>query len=123
MNDIELVKSSEGAYDWNFNGVDSVNVEGPRRYRSAVIHAIMLREEELSQSVYTEKGSTLHSLLKAKNCESINNYIRECIIGACTTIDGVSNASCTITREDNRIRISDIKLVLDDGREVNVGAI
>ena len=123
MNDIDLVRTDNGTYDWHFDGVDVVEVGGTRRLRSAVIHDILLREDELSQSVYADKGCALYSLVKAKNSESINNYIRECIIGACTTISGVANASCTIIREDNKIRITDIRLMLEDGREVDIGAI
>ena len=119
--DIELVKN-DGCFDWKFTGTDVSVVSGVQRLRSAVVHAIMLREGELDIDVYRDDGSLVYEYTRAKNNSQNREYVKEAIISACKTIGGVTDATVELTTDGNHVWIEKLVL-LYQGTEVDLSGI
>lgn len=120
--DIELVKSNNGCFDWNFTGTDISVVTGVQRLRSAVVHSIQCRKGELDLEVYSNSGSLVFEYVRSKNTTQNMEYIRESIISSCREIRGVDDARVELHRNNSGINIDRVVL-LYNGVEVDLGGI
>lgn len=120
IKDIQLVESKYGKYDWSFNGVDVDTVIGNERIINAVKHSILLKYGELRQKLYQNKGSQLHYYIPCTNNDNNIEFIQEEIKVNCTSIDGISDAIVSVEAETLGIKIKELIVTRDDGREVVV---
>jgi hypothetical protein len=123
MKDILLTNSGDGTYDWNFTDNDLEIVNGVTGLRNQVIHAVLLKRDELDAGIYREKGSFLEDYVKMKNSERNKELLRNCLEAAVNEIDGVYASKITVDIVDGQLLVADVTLIRDDGREVNIGAI
>jgi molybdopterin-binding protein len=123
MKDILLTNSGDGTYDWNFTDNDLEIVNGVTGLRNQVIHAVLLKRDELDAGIYREKGSFLEDYVKMKNSERNKELLRNSLEATVNEIDGVYASNISIDIVDGQLLVADVTLIRDDGREVNIGAI
>lgn len=123
MKDIMLTNTGDGTYDWTFTDNDLEIVNGVTGLRNQVIHAVLLKRDELSSSIYKDKGSSLEDYVKMKNSERNKELLRNSLEATVNEIDGVYASNITIDIVDGQLLVADVTLIRDDGREVNIGAI
>jgi len=123
MKDIMLTNTGSGTYDWTFTDNDVDVVNGVTGLRNQVIHALLLRRDELRASVYEGKGSFLDDYVKMKNSEQNKELVRNSLEAAVNEIDGVYASNISIDIVDGQLLVADVTLIRDDGREVSLGAI
>jgi molybdopterin-binding protein len=123
MKDILLTNSGDGTYDWNFTDNDLEIVNGVTGLRNQVIHAVLLKRDELDAGIYREKGSFLEDYVKMKNSERNKELLRNSLEATVNEIDGVYASNITVDIVDGQLLVADVTLIRDDGREVNIGAI
>ena len=123
MKDITLTNTGNGTYDWTFNDNDLEVVNGVLDLRNQVIHALLLKRDELRASVYEGKGSFLEDYVKMKNSEKNKELVKNSLEATVNEIDGVYASNITIDIVDGQLLVADVTLIRDDGREVNIGAI
>jgi molybdopterin-binding protein len=123
MKDILLTNSGDGTYDWNFTDNDLEIVNGVTGLRNQVIHAVLLKRDELDAGIYREKGSFLEDYVKMKNSERNKELLRNSLEATVNEIDGVYASKITVDIVDGQLLVADVTLIRDDGREVNIGAI
>ena len=123
MNDIELKRNlNSNTFDWRFVMGDVSVVNGVQALRNSVIHAVMLKYDELEQELYKNKGSRVHEFIRAKPSKTILDYMAEAIKAAVKELPGVYDATVTIQTDSVSKAISDITIIKDDGSEVIIGA-
>ena len=122
IKDIKLTKSKDGKYDWTFQDGDVKTVIGEQRLINATKHAILLKRYELLQDLYKHKGCDVHNFIKTSGTPNAVKLCEESIILACKEIDGVKDATTTVSL-DNGIGIQELTLIKDNGEEVTVHAI
>ena len=123
MKDINLTNTGNGTYDWTFKDNDLEVVNGVLDLRNQVIHALLLKRDELRASVYEGKGSFLEDYVKMKNSEKNKELVKNSLEATVNEIDGVYASNITIDIQDGQLLIANVTLIRDDGREVNIGAI
>ena len=123
MKDINLTNTGNGTYDWTFKDNDLEVVNGVLDLRNQVIHALLLKRDELRVSVYEGKGSFLEDYVKMKNSEKNKELVKNSLEATVNEIDGVYASNITIDIVDGQLLVADVTLIRDDGREVNIGAI
>lgn len=123
MKDITLTNTGDGTYDWTFMDNDLEVVNGVTGLRNQVIHAVLLRRDELDAGIYTGKGSFLEDYVKMKNSEKNKELVKNSLEATINEIDGVYASNITIDIVDGQLLIADVILIRDDGREVDIGAI
>ena len=123
MKDITLTNTGNGTYDWTFTDNDLEVVNGVTGLRNQVIHAVLLRRDELNAGIYREKGSFLDDYVKMKNSEKNKELVKNSLEATINEIDGVYASNITIDIQDGQLLIANVTLIRDDGREVNIGGI
>ena len=123
MKDITLTNTGNGTYDWTFKDNDLEVVNGVTGLRNQVIHAVLLRRDELNAGIYKEKGSFLDDYVKMKNSEKNKELVKNSLEATINEIDGVYASNITIDIQDGQLLIANVTLIRDDGREVNIGGI
>ena len=123
MKDIMLTNTGDGTYDWTFKDNDLEVVNGVLDLRNQVIHALLLKRDELRASVYEGKGSFLEDYVKMKNSEKNKELVKNSLEATVNEIDGVYASNITIDIVDGQLLVADVTLIRDDGREVDIGAI
>jgi molybdopterin-binding protein len=123
MKDILLTNSGDGTYDWTFADNDLEIVNGVTGLRNQVIHAVLLKRDELDAGIYEGKGSFLEDYVKMKNSERNKELLRNSLEATVNEIDGVYASNISIDIVDGQLLVADVTLIRDDGREVNIGAI
>lgn len=123
MKDITLTNTGNGTYDWTFKDNDLEVVNGVLDLRNQVIHALLLKRDELRASVYEGKGSFLEDYVKMKNSEKNKELVKNSLEATINEIDGVYASNITIDIVDGQLLVADVTLIRDDGREVDIGAI
>lgn len=123
MKDIALTSNGDGTYDWTFKNNDLEVVNGVLDLRNQVIHAVLLRRDELDAGIYTGKGSVLEDYVKMKDSEKNKELLKNSLEATINEIDGVYASNITVDVVDGQLLVADVTLIRDDGREVNIGAI
>ena len=123
MKDIALTSNGDGTYDWTFKNNDLEVVNGVLDLRNQVIHAVLLRRDELDAGIYTGKGSVLEDYVKMKDSEKNKELLKNSLEATVNEIDGVYASNITVDVVDGQLLVADVTLIRDDGREVNIGAI
>ena len=123
MKDITLTNTGNGTYDWTFKDNDLEVVNGVTGLRNQVIHAVLLRRDELNAGIYKEKGSFLEDYVKMKNSEKNKELVKNSLEATINEISGVYASNITIDIVDGQLLIANVTLIRDDGREVNIGGI
>lgn len=123
MKDITLTSNGDGTYDWTFTDNDLEVVNGVTGLRNQVIHAVLLRRDELNAGIYKEKGSFLEDYVKMKNSEKNKELVKNSLEATINEISGVYASNITIDIVDGQLLIANVTLIRDDGREVNIGGI
>lgn len=123
MKDINLTNTGDGTYDWTFTDNDLEVVNGVTGLRNQVIHAVLLRRDELNAGIYKEKGSFLEDYVKMKNSEKNKELVKNSLEATINEISGVYASNITIDIVDGQLLIANVTLIRDDGREVNIGGI
>lgn len=123
MKDINLTNTGNGTYDWTFKDNDLEVVNGVLDLRNQVIHALLLKRDELRASVYEGKGSFLEDYVKMKNSEKNKELVKNSLEATVNEIDGVYASNITVDVVDGQLLVADVTLIMDDGREVDIGAI
>lgn len=123
MKDINLTNTGNGTYDWTFKDNDLEVVNGVLDLRNQVIHALLLKRDELRASVYEGKGSFLEDYVKMKNSEKNKELVKNSLEATVNEIDGVYASNITVDVVDGQLLVADVTLIRDDGREVDIGAI
>ena len=123
MKDITLTNTGSGTYDWTFKDNDLEVVNGVLDLRNQVIHALLLKRDELRASVYEGKGSFLEDYVKMKNSEKNKELVKNSLEATVNEIDGVYASNITIDIQDGQLLIANVTLIREDGREVDIGAI
>lgn len=123
MKDIKLTNTGNGTYDWTFKDNDLEVVNGVLDLRNQVIHALLLKRDELRASVYEGKGSFLEDYVKMKNSEKNKELVKNSLEATVNEIDGVYASNITVDVVDGQLLVADVTLIRDDGREVDIGAI
>ena len=123
MKDIALTSNGDGTYDWTFKNNDLEVVNGVLDLRNQVIHAVLLRRDELDAGIYTGKGSVLEDYVKMKNSEKNKELLKNSLEATVNEISGVYASNITVDVVDGQLLVADVVLVRDDGREVDIGAI
>lgn len=123
MKDIALTSNGDGTYDWTFKDNDLEVVNGVTGLRNQVIHAVLLRRDELNAGIYKEKGSFLEDYVKMKNSEKNKELVKNSLEATINEISGVYASNITIDIVDGQLLIANVTLIRDDGREVNIGGI
>lgn len=96
MNDIQLRKTEEETYDWAFNDDDLVSASVYERTRNMVVHALMLRRNELQDlPFYEDKGSEVYSFVKAENNDEYQLLLEEEVRLTCNALEGVESTEVT----------------------------
>lgn len=123
MKDIALTSNGDGTYDWTFKDNNLEVVNGVTGLRNQVIHAVLLRRDELNAGIYKEKGSFLDDYVKMKNSEKNKELVKNSLEATINEISGVYASNITIDIVDGQLLIANVTLIRDDGREVNIGGI
>ena len=123
MKDIKLTNTGDGTYDWTFKDNDLEVVNGVTGIRNQVIHAVLLRRDELDAGIYDGKGSFLEDYVKMKNSEKNKELVKNSLEATINEISGVYASNITIDIQDGQLLIANVTLIRDDGLEVNIGAI
>lgn len=123
MKDIKLTNTGNGTYDWTFKDNDLEVVNGVLDLRNQVIHAVLLRRDELDAGIYTGKGSVLEDYVKMKDSEKNKEFLKNSLEATVNEIGGVYASNITVDVVDGQLLVADVVLVRDDGREVDIGAI
>ena len=123
MKDINLTNTGDGTYDWTFKDNDLEVVNGVLDLRNQVIHALLLKRDELRASVYDGKGSFLEDYVKMKNSEKNKELVKNSLEATVNEISGVYASNITIDIQEGQLLIANVTLIRDDGREVDIGAI
>ena len=123
MKDIKLTNTGDGTYDWTFKDNDLEVVNGVLDLRNQVIHALLLKRDELRASVYEGKGSFLEDYVKMKNSEKNKELVKNSFEATINEISGVYASNITIDIQEGQLLIANVTLIRDDGREVDIGAI
>lgn len=122
MNDIQLKKSSNNTYDWEFRNGDLVDVVGDARLVSAIRHALLLKSNELEQVAYTGQGNKLTDIIKSNDVNSAEEIVKETFEQTLRAITGIQDATVTlIIRDDATINITLAKIIKDNGEEIEIG--
>lgn len=120
MNDIQLTPTSDG-YDWNFTNGDISDVIGDQQIISSLIHTILLRQGELEQLYYQDKGSTTYNLQNKPNTELMTELIKSDIESLCKTLPEVYDAEATITTGESNITITRLTITKQNGGLLQIG--
>lgn len=123
MKDIKLTNTGNGTYDWTFKDNDLEVVNGVLDLRNQVIHALLLKRDELRASVYEGKGSFLEDYVKMKNSEKNKELVKNSLEATVNEISGVYASNIAVDVVDGQLLVADVTLIRDDGREVDIGAI
>lgn len=123
MKDIKLTNTGDGTYDWTFKDNDLEVVNGVLDLRNQVIHALLLKRDELRASVYDGKGSFLEDYVKMKNSEKNKELVKNSLEATINEISGVYASNITIDIQEGQLLIANVTLIREDGREVDIGAI
>ena len=123
MKDIKLTNTGDGTYDWTFKDNDLEVVNGVTGIRNQVIHALLLKRDELRASVYDGKGSFLEDYVKMKNSEKNKELVKNSLEATVNEISGVYASNITIDIQEGQLLIANVTLIREDGREVDIGAI
>ena len=123
MKDINLTNTGSGTYDWTFKDNNLEVVNGVLDLRNQVIHALLLKRDELRVSVYEGKGSFLEDYVKMKNSEKNKELVKNSLEATVNEIDGVYASNITIDIQNGQLLIANVTLIREDGREVDIGAI
>lgn len=123
MNDIMLKNNNDGTFDWMFDNNDLQDVVGVQQTVTSVIHAIMLRKNELIQEIYQNKGCSIHDYVRAIHGENTKKFMEDSIIESCREVDGVHDANVTLITEDDDYQYGvQLTVERDDGRVVEFNA-
>lgn len=121
MNDIRLISTDDGRYDWNFTNGDIDNVIGDQQIISSVMHTVLLRKNELEQLYYQDKGSPLWEYAGVLNYEKQAELIKLDIEHLCKTLPEVFDANVSISQDTSTITINHIQITKKDGGVLNIG--
>ena len=122
VNDIELIPTKNGCYDWNFGVNDLSVVSGNATIRNAVIHTVLLKPYELSNSTYANLGNLAYEYVKEAPTPHVKTLITEHIRNACMEISGVEDAIVEVTLTDIEA-IVNITIIKENGEEVDINGI
>lgn len=121
MNDIQLKRSSNNTYDWEFRNGDLVEVIGDASLISAIRHALLLKSNELEQVAYNGQGNKLTDI-KSNDVTSAQEIAEETFEETLRAITGIQDAIVTLKiRDDATINITRAKIIKDNGEEIEIG--
>ena len=123
MKDIELVRSSDTTYDWLFDGLDVITVNGDLALRNSIIHVLKLRPYELEQVLYLDKGSPVNDMVGVKPSDNMTEMVQEAISNSINQIHGVRSTHVEVENNSGNYIITEIVVTTTDGREVTISGI
>ena len=118
--DIKLSKNEDNTYDWTFNNGDIETVSGEQRLINATKHAILLKRQELRQTLYKGKGCDAQDYIKDASTNQARRMCEESITLACKEIRGVKDAITEVSSNTDEIQIHNLTLIKNNGEEVDV---
>ena len=123
MKDIELIRSSDTTYDWLFDGLDVMTVNGDQALRNSIIHVLKLRPYELEQVLYLDKGSPVNDMVGVKPSANMTEMVQEAISNSINELDGVRSTQVTVENTAGEYMIKELVVTTTDGREVTISGI
>lgn len=123
MKDIELTRSSDTTYDWLFDGLDVVTVNGEQALRNSIIHVLKLRPYELEQTAYLDDGSPLNDMVCIKPSENTTEMVKESISNSINQLKGVRSTLVEVDDTAGEYTIQKLIITTTDGREVIISGI
>ena len=123
MKDIELTRSSDTTYDWLFDGLDVITVNGDQALRNSIIHVLKLRPYELEQELYLDKGSPVNDMVGVKPSSQMKEMVQEAISNSINQIHGVRSTHVEVENNSGNYTIKEIVVTTTDGREVTISGI
>lgn len=124
MKDIQLKKNKDGdGYDWNFNGLDVETVIGEQQIINAVLHNIMLHNNELEMEIYADKGCSIYDHLPTINNSSSHKMLEEILLVSVNETEGVRESRIESKLEKDRLKIINLYVTLENGKEVRINGI
>lgn len=120
MNDIQLT-GENNEYDWDFTETDLVDVNGNSALISAVRHSLLLRRNEITQTLYQTKGTRMEEVILSADTESANDIAKQMLEEECRQIEGIQKAVVETTTENNTIQIKKVHITKNDGEEIEIG--
>ena len=123
INDIRLKRTKGNLFDWDFGINDISNVTGINRIKSAIIHSLLLKKNELRQEYYEDKGSNLNLLLLEKKNENLLKLVVEECEYRIKQISGVANAEVSLLNSSPYEFNIKITILTDTGLEVDINGI
>ena len=118
--DILLRQSGASTWDWTFDGHDVVTVQGTAQLVQRCKHAVLLRPDELVQSIYNGCGCHIHDYALRENHEYIDGEKESAVEQTIRGLNGVSEAQCTLEQTgqfDNKIQVT---IITDDMEVVTI---
>lgn len=124
MNDIRLRETTQqGKYDWSFGWNDLDVVRGNMQLVNAVRHAVLLKPDELSQEVYTDKGCEAHDYVYRGNSSVEREQEEQIIENTAKEVSGVYDARCTLPDHDDYENNIELTLITEQYEEVEIDGI
>lgn len=125
VRDVWLTHTTDSdLWDWDFGLHDIHSVGGDDALITAIIHAVLLRKNELKQVLYEDRGSTIHDYtpqpLRSVECEMVAEALKITV----TQIQGINDALVTIIQDHDDMSITaDVTVLTTDGKEIEVNGI
>ena len=121
MNDIQLTGDGN-KFDWTFTETDLVDVKGDASLVSAIRHALLLKNNELAQSLYMGQGNKITDLVKNADVYSAEEIVKETLEENIRKIRGVQDAKVELTiNSDSTINVTLAKITKENGEEITIG--
>ena len=121
MNDIQLTGDGN-KFDWTFTETDLVDVKGDASLVSAIRHALLLKNNELAQSLYMGQGNKITNLVKNADVYSAEEIVKETLEENIRKIRGVQDAKVELTiNSDSTINVTLAKITKENGEEITIG--
>lgn len=121
MNDIKIRKNiNKETYDWSFTPVDVEDITGLERIKNNVIHAVLLRYQELQQVFYQDAGCAAWDYIISKDSSINRTIISEMIRTAANRVENVQDAQVNFKWVDYYTFNAAMTLITDYGEaEIN----
>ena len=121
VNDIELEKTSSNTFDWKFDNNDVSEVTGYQALISAVTHTIFLKQNELTQIWYQNKGNNLINYVGLKNNELDAELVKSELESEIKEIEGVEDCNVELEFEITEIIVNKITINTSLGGVLEIG--
>jgi hypothetical protein len=121
MNDINLKHTSDNRkWDWDFNYTDLNVVHGKYQRLNAVKHAILLKNGELRQAIYTDKGSNIHDYTKMPNEELQHDLVRAALESTAEQVQGIYDAMVAVEEQHPYENHASLHLITEEMEEITL---